>query len=491
MTLLLSFLFTASTFAQYALTATPQQIQADLTRILSHESDVVLTTDPSYQTNFTPRWTVYSKSRPAFNVAAKPATARDIQQIVRYATENNISFLATGGGDGYSTSLSGLTSALNVDLGNFKNVAVNASTNTMTVGAATIFADIFDPLYAAGKQFPSSGASTPSIIGLTLGGGIGPLTGAHGLLIDSLISVEMVTGSGQILKASNTENSELFWGMRGAGVNFGIVTYATYRIYDAFNNGVVYNADLVFEGEKNETIFKILNSYQGAQDDKLSISITSAVKNGDPQLSVSAIYFGTKEQGEAAIKPFLNQRPKFSNVSVIPSNQLVYIANFGSNAFARVKGVRADLWGYQLNNLTVATLSSTFTRFTNFIIENPGFEDSATWLVEKFGLGVTATIPDNSTAYAWRKTVAYGYFGFFLPENVTGQMTRNVDQFAEVIHHNLVVNCGNPERNVFPNYARGSETPEQVYGKSKLPILRSLKKKYDPKGLFNHFNPLV
>jgi FAD/FMN-containing dehydrogenase len=112
-----------------------------------------------------------------------------------------------------------------------------------------------------------------------LGGGIGPLTGPHGLLIDSLLSLEMVTGSGQIVTVSATQNSDLFWGMRGAGVNFGIVTSATYRIYDTINNGMVYNADMVFDAEQNKTIFQILRDYQGKQDDKLAISLASSVKN--------------------------------------------------------------------------------------------------------------------------------------------------------------------------------------------------------------------
>jgi FAD/FMN-containing dehydrogenase len=105
------------------------------------------------------------------------------------------------------------------------------------------------------------------------------LTGEHGLLIDSLLSVEMVTGSGNILTASATENPDLFWGMRGAGVNFGVVTSATYRIYDTINNGMVYNADMSFNAEKNATIFKILQTYQGNQDDKLALSISASLRN--------------------------------------------------------------------------------------------------------------------------------------------------------------------------------------------------------------------
>ena len=105
------------------------------------------------------------------------------------------------------------------------------------------------------------------------------MTGEHGLLIDSLLSVEMVTGSGQILTASATENSDLFWGMRGAGFNFGVVTSATYRIYDTINDGMVYNADMSFEAEKNATIFEIFQTYQGTQDDKLALTIGSSIKN--------------------------------------------------------------------------------------------------------------------------------------------------------------------------------------------------------------------
>ena len=115
--------------------------------------------------------------------------------------------------------------------------------------------------------------------GVTSGAGIGPLTGEHGLVIDSLLSVRMVTGTGQILNVSATQDSDLFWGLRGAGTNFGIVTSATYRIYDQLNNGNVYNADLVFPGEQNGTIWKILQTYQGTQDGKLALHIGSSLRD--------------------------------------------------------------------------------------------------------------------------------------------------------------------------------------------------------------------
>jgi FAD/FMN-containing dehydrogenase len=134
------------------LAKTPEEIRADLSGQLSSGSEIILTSNGSYSTGFTQRWTVYVDAEPTYSVAAKPVTVEDVQAIVQYAARNNVSFMATGGGHGYSTTLSGVQDALDVDLSNFKGVSVDALANTMTIGGATIFADIYDPLYHAGKQ---------------------------------------------------------------------------------------------------------------------------------------------------------------------------------------------------------------------------------------------------------------------------------------------------------------------------------------------------
>jgi fumiquinazoline A oxidase len=79
------------------------------------------------------------------------------------------------------------------------------------------------------------------MVGAALGGGIGPYQGVHGLLLDDLKSVTIVTGSGEIVTASEKENSDLFWGLRGAGQNYGIVTSATFQIHDQTNHPKALN----------------------------------------------------------------------------------------------------------------------------------------------------------------------------------------------------------------------------------------------------------
>jgi fumiquinazoline A oxidase len=101
------------------------------------------------------------------------------------------------------------------------------------------------------------------------------MQGILGLGLDYLESVRMVTAAGDLVEASKTQNADLFWGMRGAGANFGIVTSATYRLHDNLNGGQLTNVDLLFPGTANATIYKALQTYDDKIPDELSINIAS------------------------------------------------------------------------------------------------------------------------------------------------------------------------------------------------------------------------
>ena len=111
------------------------------------------------------------------------------------------------------------------------------------------------------------------MVGATLGGGVGPYGGLHSLEIDGLLSVRLVTGTGSVIDVSATDHPELWWGIRGAGFNFGIVTSATYQVYDFTNNGQVMNADLRFHASHNASIYEFARSFAGNQPAAFSIDI--------------------------------------------------------------------------------------------------------------------------------------------------------------------------------------------------------------------------
>ena len=109
------------------------------------------------------------------------------------------------------------------------------------------------------------------MVGATMGAGVGRYQGIHGLMIDNLLSVRLVTAAGKIITASATQNADLFWGFRGAGMNFGVVISATYRIFDLTNGGQVQDADLIFVAPQNGSYYDTLGSLAGTLPPELSL----------------------------------------------------------------------------------------------------------------------------------------------------------------------------------------------------------------------------
>jgi FAD/FMN-containing dehydrogenase len=102
------------------------------------------------------------------------------------------------------------------------------------------------------------------MVGVTVGAGIGRLQGLYGLLSDALISAHLVTAKGELIEVSETSNPDLFWGIRGAGANFGVITSATYRVQPRVQNSTFTSVDFVFPAEMNVSYFNALESFYGS-----------------------------------------------------------------------------------------------------------------------------------------------------------------------------------------------------------------------------------
>ena len=112
--------------------------------------------------------------------------------------------------------------------------------------------------------------SCPGMVGVTGGGGIGRFQGVNGLLIDSLLSVRLVTAKGKLINVSEDSHSDLFWAIRGAAPNFGIITSATYRLHKPTNGGQMFSADFILPASANASYFDILQGLQGTIPAELS-----------------------------------------------------------------------------------------------------------------------------------------------------------------------------------------------------------------------------
>ena len=157
-------------------------------------------------------WNGMIDRRPA--CIARCKTTSDVQRAVRFARENDLPIAIRGGGHN-AAGLGVCDGGLVIDLGGMRDIVVDQSRQTARAGGGATWGDFDQATAAHGLATTGGAVSTTGIAGLTLGGGIGWLMRNYGLACDNLIAAEVVTADGELLRASATENADLFWGLRG------------------------------------------------------------------------------------------------------------------------------------------------------------------------------------------------------------------------------------------------------------------------------------
>ncbi|KAI3527600.1 hypothetical protein CSPX01_16853 [Colletotrichum filicis] len=199
---------------------------------LSPKASVVLPNEPLFD-NYTNRWRDWHA--PDVGVVVNVYTESDIQVTIRHANEQGIPFLARSGGHGATESLSLAKNVVSIDLRGMDQIVISEDGETATIGGGASVKEVVNTLWAAGKQTVTGICECVGISAPVLGGGHGWLQGQYGLASDQVISAKVVLPDGRLVTASNYENPDLFWALRGAGHNFGIVTEWQYRVHDIKN----------------------------------------------------------------------------------------------------------------------------------------------------------------------------------------------------------------------------------------------------------------
>jgi FAD/FMN-containing dehydrogenase len=144
-------------------------------------------------------------------------------------------------------------------------------------------------------------ASDTGIAGLTLGGGYGWLNGKYGLACDNVVALDVVTADGQRVTASAEENADLFWGMRGAGANFGIVTSFKYQLHPV---GRVVGGFVLYPLAQGRETLRFFHEFSATCPDEVStVGLLLSAPDGDPAIGIAACYTGPVEEGERVLKP--------------------------------------------------------------------------------------------------------------------------------------------------------------------------------------------
>jgi FAD/FMN-containing dehydrogenase len=254
-------------------------------------------------------WNGLIDRRPAF-VAQCSGTA-DVVDAVNFAREHGLLLSVKGGGHGIPGNAVN-DGGMVIDLSGMRGVHVDPATRTLRAQGGATWGDADREGQLFGLAVPGGVVSTTGIGGLTLHGGVGHLRRKHGLSIDNLVSVEIVTADGQVRQASASENEDLFWAVRGAGSNFGVVTSFEFQAH-AVGPLVFVGAVFYPLAEAAKLLADWRDLMAEAPEEVSSVALLVTVPahepfpphlHGAPAFIVAAAHAGGLDDGEAAIKPF-------------------------------------------------------------------------------------------------------------------------------------------------------------------------------------------
>ncbi len=271
---------------------------ADITALRnSLRGRVILAGDPDYE-SARRVWNGNVDRRPA--VFARCINTSDVHHSVNFARTRGLLVAVRGGGHsapGYGTNNGGVV----IDLSSMKAISVNQTNSTARAEGGVLWRELDEATQAHGFATTGGTVSSTGIAGLTLGGGLGWLMGKHGASVDNLISANVVTADGELLRVSATEHSDLFWALRGGSGNFGVVTSLEYRLHpvaQVLGGMVLHPLDRAAE---------MLSFYRDfcptLPDEAEAYAALMTSPEGVPMAAMLLGYNGPIEEGERVLAP--------------------------------------------------------------------------------------------------------------------------------------------------------------------------------------------
>jgi hypothetical protein len=405
---------------------------------------------------------------------ARCATAADVAAAVGLARNAEVDVAVRGGGHSFP----GLSvcDGLVIDLSLMKGIQVDPEARTARVQAGVLWGELDAATQEHGLATVGGIVTHTGVAGLTLGGGIGWLQRKHGLTIDQLLSVDLVTANGEQVTASGDENPELFWGVRGGGGNFGIATEFEFRLHPV--GPLVLAGPVFWPMSDSPELLRFYRDWIRDMPDELmtivihrrlpAVEFVPTDLHGAPVAAVACCWAGDLEEGAEALRPlkgFGSPLLDLCQPKPYVEHQAMFDASFPHG------------WWYYLRACDVAELSDDVIDIT-VEYANRMRSPLTAFPIWQLG-GAVARVPDDATAFNGRaaghtfnlSTTCDGPEGF----DVERQWSR--DFFAALEPH---------QTSVYVNFLweEGEERVREAYGAEKYDRLKALKREYDPDNLF-------
>lgn len=257
--------------------------------------------------------------RPA--LITRCAGPSDVMTAVKFARERDLLVSVRGGGHNV-TGIAVCDGGLMIDLSRMRSVRVDPVERTARAEGGAKWLDFDHETQAFGLATTGGTASDTGVAGLTLGGGIGWLGGKYGLVSDNLISVDIVTAEGELLRASSSKHADLFWAVRGGGGNFGVVTSFEYRLHPV--GPTVLGGLVTHPFSRAKEALQFYSEFsRGVPDELVTASGLLTAPDGHPAVAMAVCYNGPLEAGEEALRPLREYGPPLEDhIQPMPYTQV-------------------------------------------------------------------------------------------------------------------------------------------------------------------------
>ncbi|KAK8037952.1 hypothetical protein PG994_014719 [Apiospora phragmitis] len=341
----------------------------------------------------TSRYSAYGA--PGFAVAVDVASEGDVDNTVKVANAYRLPFLATSGHHGATISLGQLRCGVNINLRTLNSIQVLEDGQTALIGGGTLTVEVTEGLWAHRKW-----------TGPGLGGGHGWNQGRYGLGLDQIVEANLVLGDGSRVVVSEDSHSDLFWGLRGAGHNFGIVTSVKYKVYDVPDGNTWVVGKYTYTQDKLEALFGLLDSFvaDGAQPVELRHWTTfMRVPDIDPVHAIFTtwiVYEGTPEQASPYTSKMEALGPATTafNTTAYPG-LAVLTGNDRGAKLCTENGDHVLRFPIDLRGFNVTAHRAAYAIFDEVSQAYPALGSGTLFLNEGYSVRAVRAVPAASTAY--------------------------------------------------------------------------------------------
>lgn len=324
----------------------------------------------------------------------QPSGAADIMSAVSFARERNMLVAVKCGGHSFSGK-STCEGGMQIDLSSFRSARIDAESRTAYIAGGSLLGELDHESMAQGLVTTAGTVSHTGVGGLTLGGGFGRLARRFGLALDNVTAVDIVTADGKLVHASADEHPDLYWGVRGGGGNFGVVTSFEFKLHPM--QRTVIGGELIFPLKSLPDVLRVYADYAPTAPDDLYMDLVVASKGGTQEgiCMLHACYSGPEEHAEKVLAPLYKAGTPINDG--IKAIDYVAIQRAWDNTDPRTTG--SYLKSGFVNDIPdklISTISQNYKTFN---------ERGTTMFFQHSG-GAIGRVPTDATAFAHRKSVA-------------------------------------------------------------------------------------